>query len=206
MSAKIVLTVEGLKKLEDELRYLKTEKRNEIAEKIKEARDFGDLSENSEYDAAQNELAISEARIRDIEEQLKNVTIIDANELTTDHIGVGTAVLLLDCEFPEDEPIKYTIVSRTESNPSEYKISDQSPMGMALIGKKKGDVVTVKGVKYRITNAKKKTAEAYAPQKKTAKQQSKAKHDRAVPLREASNKNRELPQSPALLHLPTPSF
>jgi len=143
MSAKIVLTVEGLKKLEDELRYLKTEKRNEIAEKIKEARDFGDLSENSEYDAAQNELAISEARIRDIEEQLKNVTIIDANELTTDHIGVGTAVLLLDCEFPEDEPIKYTIVSRTESNPSEYKISDQSPMGMALIGKKKGDVVTV---------------------------------------------------------------
>lgn len=143
MSAKIVLTEEGLKKLEDELRYLKTEKRAEIAEKIKEARDFGDLSENSEYDAAQNELAISEARIRDIEEQLKNVTIIDANELSTEQIGVGTAVLLLDCEFPEDEPVKYTIVSRTESNPSEYKISDQSPMGIALIGKKKGDIVTV---------------------------------------------------------------
>ncbi len=143
MSAKIVLTVEGLKNLEDELRYLKTEKRNEIAEKIKEARDFGDLSENSEYDAAQNELAISEARIRDIEEQIKNAVVIDANELSTDHIGVGTAVLLLDCEFPDDEPIKYTIVSRTESNPAEYKISDQSPMGMALIGRKKGDTVTV---------------------------------------------------------------
>lgn len=143
MGAQIVLTEEGLKKLEDELFYLKTDKRNEIAEKIKEARDFGDLSENSEYDAAQNELAITEARIRDIEEQLKHVTILDASDITTEHVAVGTIVTVIDCGDESEGPMKYAIVGKTESNPEENKISDQSPVGMALLGKKKGDNVTV---------------------------------------------------------------
>ncbi len=143
MSAQIVLTSEGYNKLKEELAYLKGTRRAEIAEKIKEARDFGDLSENSEYDAAQNELAITEARIRDIEEQLKHTTVLDENEINTDYVSVGSLVKVLDCEFPEDEPVEYMIVGKTESNPAENKISDQCPVGKALIGKKKGSKVVV---------------------------------------------------------------
>ena len=141
--ADIILTEEGVLKLEEELHYLKTTKRPEVAEKIKVARDFGDLSENSEYDAAQNELAIMEARIRDIEETLKNVVVLDQSQLSKDIVSIGSTVTIRDMEYPDDEPESFTIVGMTESNPSENKISDQSPVGKALLGRKVGDVVTV---------------------------------------------------------------
>ncbi len=141
--ADIILTEDGVLKLEEELRYLKTTKRPEIAEKIKVARDFGDLSENSEYDAAQNELAIMEARIKDIEETLKNVVILDQSQLSTDIVSVGSKVTVRDKDFPDDEPESFIIVGMTESNPSENKISDQSPVGKALLGRKKGETVLV---------------------------------------------------------------
>lgn len=141
--ADIILTEEGVLKLEEELRYLKFTKRPEIAEKIKVARDFGDLSENSEYDAAQNEHAITEARIKDIEETLKNVKILDQSQLTTDIVSIGSKVTIRDLDFPDEEPETYILVGMTESNPSENKISDQSPVGKALLGKKKGEKVLV---------------------------------------------------------------
>ncbi|MBO5036995.1 MAG: transcription elongation factor GreA [Clostridia bacterium] len=141
--ADIILTEEGVLKLEEELRYLKTTKRPEIAEKIKVARDFGDLSENSEYDAAQNELAIMEARIKDIEETLKNVVVLDQSQLSKDIVSIGSKVTIRDMEYPDDEPEWFIIVGMTESNPSENKISDQSPVGKALLGKKKGEIVLV---------------------------------------------------------------
>ncbi|MBO5300068.1 MAG: transcription elongation factor GreA [Clostridia bacterium] len=141
--ADIILTEEGVLKLEEELRYLKTTNRPEIAEKIKVARDFGDLSENSEYDAAQNELAIMEARIKDIEETLKNVVVLDQSQLSKDIVSIGSKVTIRDMEYPDDEPEWFIIVGMTESNPSENKISDQSPVGKALLGKKKGEIVLV---------------------------------------------------------------
>jgi len=141
--ADIILTEEGVLKLEEELHYLKTTKRPEVAEKIKVARDFGDLSENSEYDAAQNELAIMEARIKDIEETLKNVVVLDQSQLSKDIVSIGSKVTIRDMEFPDDEPEWFIIVGMTESNPSENKISDQSPVGKALLGKKKGEIVLV---------------------------------------------------------------
>lgn len=154
--ADIILTEEGVLKLEEELRYLKFTKRPEIAEKIKVARDFGDLSENSEYDAAQNEHAITEARIKDIEETLKNVKILDQSQLTNDIVSIGSKVTILDLDFPDEEPETYILVGMTESNPSENKISDQSPVGKALLGKKKGETVVVEApggeFKYEILN------------------------------------------------------
>ncbi len=141
--ADIILTEEGVQKLEEELHYLKTTKRPEVAEKIKVARDFGDLSENSEYDAAQNELAIMEARIKDIEETLKNVVILDQSKISKDIVSIGSKVTIKDLNFPDEEPETYILVGMTESNPSENKISDQSPVGKALLGKKKGEKVLV---------------------------------------------------------------
>jgi transcription elongation factor GreA len=141
--ADIILTEEGVQKLEEELHYLKTTKRPEVAEKIKVARDFGDLSENSEYDAAQNELAIMEARIKDIEETLKNVVILDQSKISKDIVSIGSKVTIRDLDFPDEEPETYILVGMTESNPSENKISDQSPVGKALLGKKKGEKVLV---------------------------------------------------------------
>ncbi len=139
----IILTEEGVQKLEEELHYLKTTKRPEVAEKIKVARDFGDLSENSEYDAAQNELAIMEARIKDIEETLKNVVILDQSKISKDIVSIGSKVTIKDLNFPDEEPETYILVGMTESNPSENKISDQSPVGKSLLGKKKGEKVLV---------------------------------------------------------------
>ena len=141
--ADIILTEEGVQKLEEELHYLKTTKRPEVAEKIKVARDFGDLSENSEYDAAQNELAIMEARIKDIEETLKNVVILDQSKISKDIVSIGSKVTIRDLDFPDEDPETYILVGMTESNPSENKISDQSPVGKALLGKKKGEKVLV---------------------------------------------------------------
>lgn len=138
---KIVLTDEGLKKLEEELEYLKTERRRDIADKIKVALSFGDLSENSEYDEAKNEQAMVEARITELEEKLKNVEIIDADDITTDKINVGSIVKVYDEEY-EEENI-YHIVGSTEADPFNGFISDESPIGKALMGHKVGDTVEV---------------------------------------------------------------
>lgn len=141
MSQPIYLTKEGLNKLEEELHYLKATRRGEVAERIKEARGHGDLSENSEYDAACEERAMVEARIRTLEEQLKYAQVVDQSELKKDIVQVGSSVRVLDYEF--DEEIEYSIVGMTESNPAQNKISDQSPVGKALLGRKVGDTVVV---------------------------------------------------------------
>ena len=136
-----LLTYEGLKKLEEELEYLKTEKRREVAERIKVALGFGDLSENSEYDEAKNEQAQVEMKIVDLENKLRNVKIIDEDEIDTKTVQVGNTVQLLDMEY--DEKIDYTIVGSEEADLLENKISNESPIGKALLGKKKNEVVEV---------------------------------------------------------------
>ncbi|MCG8499074.1 MAG: transcription elongation factor GreA [Firmicutes bacterium] len=137
----IVLTYEGLKKLENELEYLKTVKRKDIAAKIKQALAFGDLSENSEYDEAKNEQAQVEARIVQVEKMLKNAKVIDEEDINTDMVSIGAKVKVYDMEFEEE--VEYAIVGSTEADPSNYKISDESPVGSALLGKKVGNVVEV---------------------------------------------------------------
>lgn len=137
----VVLTYEGLKKLEDELMDLKTVKRKEVAEKIKEARAQGDLSENAEYDAAKEEQGEIESRIMELEALLKNATIIDEDEISTDRVSLGCKVKLFDVDF--DEEVEYIIVGSTEANPMEGKLSNESPVGSALIGRQVGEEVTV---------------------------------------------------------------
>ncbi|HJB25164.1 MAG TPA: transcription elongation factor GreA [Firmicutes bacterium] len=141
LAKQITLTDEGLKKLEAELENLKTVKRKEIAEKIKVALSFGDLSENSEYDEAKNEQAFIEARIAEVEAMLKNVKVLDESELSTEHVGVGSKVKLKDMEF--DEEVEYQIVGSTEADPNAGRISDESPIGKAILGHKVGDIVEV---------------------------------------------------------------
>ena len=136
-----LLTYEGLKKLEEELEYLKTQKRREIAERIKVALGFGDLSENSEYDEAKNEEAQVEMRIVELENKLRNVKIIDEDDIETKTVQVGNIVQVLDVEY--DEKVEYKIVGSTEADISENKISNESPIGKALLGRKKNDVVDV---------------------------------------------------------------
>jgi transcription elongation factor GreA len=139
MSKQVILTDEGLKKLEDELEELKTEKRKEIAEKIKVALSFGDLSENSEYDEAKNEQAMIESRIAVIEAMLKNVKLIDDDEINTESVNVGSKVTVLDVEFNEE--MAYLIVGSTEADPDENRISDESPVGTALLNHRVGETV-----------------------------------------------------------------
>lgn len=139
MTKQVFLTDEGLKKLEDELDELKTVKRKEIAEKIKVALSFGDLSENSEYDEAKNDQAIMESRIAAIEAMLKNVKVIDSDELSTEIIHVGSKIKVLDVEF--DEVCTYRIVGSNEADPEIGLISDESPVGAALLGHRVGDEV-----------------------------------------------------------------
>ena len=141
MAKETIMTSEGLKRLEDELEDLKTVKRKEIAEKIKVALSFGDLSENSEYDEAKNEQAIVEARIAELEATLRNVKILDEDDLTTEMIHVGSKIKVFDKEF--DEEVSYQIVGSTEADPMNGRISDESPVGKALLGHKVGDVVDV---------------------------------------------------------------
>ncbi len=136
-----ILTYEGLKKLEEELEYLKTEKRREVAERIKVALGFGDLSENSEYDEAKNEQAQVEMRIIDLENKLRNVKVIDEDEIDTKTVQIGNTVQVLDMEY--DEKVDYTIVGSTEVDLTNNKISNESPIGKALLGKKKNEVVEV---------------------------------------------------------------
>ena len=137
----VILTQEGLEKLEQELEELKTVKRKEVAEKIKVALSFGDLSENSEYDEAKNEQAVVEARIKKLEDQLKHVKIIERDQISTDVVSVGSRVKILDMDY--DEEMVYTIASSVESHNDLESISDESPVGKGLIGHKVGDVVEI---------------------------------------------------------------
>lgn len=141
MAKSVMLTAEGLKQLEEELDYLKGEKRQEIAEKIKVARSYGDLSENSEYDDAKNEQAIVEARIVTIEATLKNAVLIDESDVTNENIHIGSRVIIENIKL--GKTLEYRIVGSSESNPREGKISDESPIGAALLGHSVGDVVEV---------------------------------------------------------------
>ena len=141
MPKETLLTFEGLKKLEEEVEYLKTVKRKEIAERIKVALGFGDLSENSEYDEAKNEQAQVEMRIMELENKLRNVKIIDEDEIETKTVQIGNVIQVLDMEY--DEKVEYKIVGSTEANLAENKISNESPIGKALLGRKKNEVVDV---------------------------------------------------------------
>lgn len=136
---KHIMTYEGVKKLEEDLEYLKTVKRKEITEKIKVALSFGDLSENSEYDEAKNEQAFVEGRIIQLENMLKNVSIVDESEISTDTITVGSIVKVFDYDMDQED--EFTIVGSAEADPMENKISNESPVGSAFMGKKVGDEV-----------------------------------------------------------------
>jgi transcription elongation factor GreA len=153
---KQVVTYTGLKKIEEELQELKVNKRREIAAKIKEAREQGDLSENAEYDAAKDEQRDIEARIEQLEAILKNVEVVDEDEVDTEVAGIGRIVTLYDYEF--DEEIEYNIVGSTEADIMQNKISDESPVGMALKGSRVGDEITVEApdgdFRYRVMDIK----------------------------------------------------
>ena len=152
MDKKNLLTYEGLQKLENELQDLKVVRRKEVAQKIKEAREQGDLSENAEYDAAKDEQRDIEARIDEIEKILKNAEVVIEEEVDLDKINVGCRVKILDMEF--DEELEYKLVGSTEANSLKGKISNESPVGRALIGAKVGDTVTVEthagDLKYKV--------------------------------------------------------
>jgi transcription elongation factor GreA len=137
----VVLTYEGLRKLEDELEYYKGVKRREVAERIKQALSFGDISENSEYDEAKNEQAYIESKIVQLESILKNAKVIDEDEVSTETVSIGAKVKLLDMSM--DEEVDYQIVGSTEADPAKRRISNESPVGKALLGKSVGDIVEV---------------------------------------------------------------
>ena len=149
---KNILTPDGLKALEDELQELKVVRRKEIAQKIKEAREQGDLSENAEYDAAKDEQRDIEARIEELEKILKNAEVVVEDEVDLDRINIGCQVKILDLEY--DEELDYKIVGSTEANSLKGKISNESPVGKALIGAKIGDIVEVETqagvIKYKV--------------------------------------------------------
>ena len=153
----VILTQEGFNKLEEELNYLKTEKRTEIAERIKVARGFGDLSENSEYDEAKNAQAENEQQIAELEIKIRNAKVIDSSEIDTKTVQIGNTVKLYDEEFEEE--VVYTIVGSTEVNLEDNKISNESPIGKALLGRKKGEIVDVEApdgiIKFKILAIKK---------------------------------------------------
>ncbi|MGN1105220.1 MAG: transcription elongation factor GreA [Huintestinicola sp.] len=138
---KIRMSAEGFKDLEKQLEYLKNVRRAEVAQKLKEARSFGDLSENAEYDEAKNEQAILEAEIADIEMKISNAEVVSDEDLSTDEIGVGSIVKLKDLEF--DEILELQIVGSTEADPENNKISEDAPIGIAALKKKVGDILEV---------------------------------------------------------------
>lgn len=138
---KYVMTYDGVKKLEQELEYLKTTRRKEITEKIKVALGYGDLSENSEYDEAKNDQAFNEGRILQIENTLKNATVVDEAEISTDIVTVGCKVKVYDYDFEEE--VIYSIVGSAEADPAEFKISNESPVGSGLLNKKVDDEVEI---------------------------------------------------------------
>jgi transcription elongation factor GreA len=141
MPKDVILTPDGLEKLKNELEHLSTEKRREVAARIKEARGFGDISENAEYDDAKNEQAMLESKIAQLEEKLRAATVIDAKDIGTDIVGVGSTVHVKDQANGRSET--YTIVGSAEANPAERKLSNESPVGKALIGSKRNEIVAV---------------------------------------------------------------
>ena len=141
MARESLITQEGLEKLREELAYLTTAKRREVAERIKEAREFGDIMENSEYDDAKNEQALLEQRIAQLEERVRRATVVDENHVNTDVVSVGVLVHVKDQKSGDSR--KFQIVGSAEADPAESKLSNESPIGKALVGHKRGDVVTV---------------------------------------------------------------
>lgn len=140
MPKDVILTPEGLASLKSELEHMSTVRRREVAARIKEAREFGDISENAEYDDAKNEQAMLEARIAQLEEKLRSATVIDASELDNDIVRVGTVVHVTDGDGGKH---KYMIVGSAEAKPAEMRLSNESPVGKALMGRKKGETVSV---------------------------------------------------------------
>ena len=141
MPRDVILTPEGLTKLKDELDHLQSEGRREVAERIKEAREFGDISENSEYDDAKNAQAMLEAKIAQIEERVRAATVVNPEDISSDIVGVGTTVHVKDEKTGKSQ--KFTIVGSAEVNPGESKISNESPIGRAVLGHKRNDTVSV---------------------------------------------------------------
>jgi len=141
VTKEVILTPEGLEKLKEEIEYLSNAKRREVAERIKHAREFGDIAENSEYDDAKNEQAMLEHRIAMLEERLSNSRVIGEDEISKDVVSVGTKVRLRDLDA--NETIEYHIVGSAEANPAEHKLSNESPVGKAILGHKKGETVEV---------------------------------------------------------------
>src|SRR5690349_9651092 len=141
MPKDVILTPEGLASLKAELELLATTRRREVAARIKEAREFGDISENAEYDDAKNEQALLEARIAQLEEKLRRAQVIDKKAINTDEVSFGSIVHVKDQKSGDSQ--KFQIVGSTEANPLEHKLSNESPIGKALIGKKRNDIVTV---------------------------------------------------------------
>ena len=136
-----ILTPQGLEDLKQKIEHLSTTRRREVAERIKEAREFGDISENSEYDDAKNEQAMLERQIAELEEKLRGAQVIDEKSVSTEAVAVGTTVHVKDQKT--EKSVKYKIVGSSEANPSDNKLSNQSPVGKALLGKKRGDLVSV---------------------------------------------------------------
>lgn len=139
MAQKVVLTLEGLRKLEKELEYLKTTRRREVAARIKEAKAFGDITDNAEYEDAKNEQAFVEGRIAQLEAMLRNAEVIDEDDLNTDTVHLGCKVKLKD--LSDNEVFEYTIVGSAEADPGNLRISNESPVGKAVLGKKVGSIV-----------------------------------------------------------------
>jgi transcription elongation factor GreA len=140
MPKDVILTAEGLANLKAELDELTTRRRREVAQRIREAREFGDISENAEYDDAKNEQAMLEARIAGLEEKLRSATVIDSSDIGTDVVGVGSVVHVKD---EAGKSTKYTIVGSAEASPTEMKLSNESPVGKALLGHRRGEQVTI---------------------------------------------------------------
>jgi transcription elongation factor GreA len=156
MMKEVILTLEGHERLKGEIEYLSTTKRREVAERIKQAREFGDIAENSEYDDAKNEQAMLEHRIATLEERLKGARVVAKADAPKGVVAVGTKVRLRDIDAKET--IEYHIVGSAEANPAEHKLSNESPVGKAIIGRKKGEVVEVAAprgsLKYKIMDVK----------------------------------------------------
>ena len=141
MDREVILTEEGYRKLTEEIELLSTVKRREVAERIKEAREFGDISENSEYDDAKNEQAQLEYRIQSLEQKLRNARVVDTEHVSTDAVSIGARVTLKDLK--SKGTLEYAIVGSAEADPRNHRLSNESPVGKALLGKKKGDKVTI---------------------------------------------------------------
>jgi transcription elongation factor GreA len=136
-----LITAEGLEKLKEEIAYLENDKRREVADRIKEAREFGDISENAEYDDAKNEQAMLEQRIMQLQDKLRRSTVIDEKHIDTDQVDVGATVHVKDQKSGKSQ--KFKLVGAAEADPAEHKLSNESPIGKALIGAKKNEIVTV---------------------------------------------------------------